>query len=230
MGVYEKHKGSGEWWCRYSDAEGNIHREKAGTVTRAKKLYEKRRADVWMNKKLPHLVKQKVVTFGELVADAIAYSKANKKSWKDDEERLGLLVEWFGKLPADKLTSTDVEKKLTETATERTWAPATMNKYRAALSLAYRLAIKAGKVTSNPAKGVTHQRENNQVVRWLTDDEEKRLKAAIKKPERWAAVLFSINTGMRAGEQWGLGWDDINLQTKKLRYQLLRTAPYDTCH
>jgi site-specific recombinase XerD len=214
MGVYEKQKGSGEWWCRYSDAEGNIHREKAGTITRAKKLYEKRKADVWMNKKLPHLIKRKATTFAELAAAALEYSKANKRSWKDDEERLGLLEEWFGKLPAENVTSPAVEKKLLEAAKDRGWKPATPNRYRATLSLAYKLGIKAGTVTSNPAKGVTHQREDNQVVRWLTDDEEKRLKAAIKKPERLAALLFSLNTGMRAGEQWGLTWDRINLQTK----------------
>ena len=34
-GIYEREKGSGIWWIRYSDSTGRIRREKAGTESAA---------------------------------------------------------------------------------------------------------------------------------------------------------------------------------------------------
>jgi len=77
--------------------------------------------------------------------------------------------------------------------------------------LTYRLGLENGRIITNPVRLVRRLREDNHVVRYLTVEEEQRLKAVIepKHPERWAAVLFALNTGLRAGEQWGLTWSDL---------------------
>jgi hypothetical protein len=63
------------------------------------------------------------------------------------------------------------------------------------------------KVTSNPARSVTHQREDNNRVQFLTVDEEKKLRKVIEA--KWAAHLpeldLAINTGLRKGGQYGRG-------------------------
>jgi integrase len=204
-GVYERVKGSGIYYARYR-VKGKLYREIAGTRTQATKLYKLRTAEALQGKLPPALRNMKAVTFGELAKSAIEWSKINKKSFQDDVERLGLVVKWFGSHPADSITSEDVEKRIQQEAIARKWKPATCNRYRTVMSLAYRVA----KVKVNPAREVTHLKEENQVERYLSDEEERRLKAVIKRPERWAAVLFSLNTGMRASEQAGLTWSAIN--------------------
>jgi hypothetical protein len=44
------------------------------------------------------------------------------------------------------------------------------------MSLSYRLSILNRKATSNPARSVTHRRENNNRVRFLPEEEEKKLR------------------------------------------------------
>lgn len=50
-------------------------------------------------------------------------------------------------------------------------------------------------------------------IRWLTKDELAALKAAClaHDPELWPLVVFSLLTGLRAREQWGLTWQKVIL-------------------
>jgi hypothetical protein len=48
------------------------------------------------------------------------------------------------------------------------------------MSLCYRLGILNRKVTSNPTLSVTHRRENNNRIRFLTEEEEKKLRKVIE--------------------------------------------------
>ena len=74
------------------------------------------------------------------------------------------------------------------------------------------------KVTSNPARSVTHQREDNNRVRFLTADEEKKLRKVIEA--KWAAHLpefdLAISTGLRKGSQYGLTWDMVDWKGRML--------------
>jgi hypothetical protein len=74
------------------------------------------------------------------------------------------------------------------------------------MSLSYRLGIQNRKVTSNPARSVTHCREDNNRVRFLTVEEEKKLRKVIEG--KWASHMLdlnlAINTGLHKGSQYGL--------------------------
>ena len=52
-GIYEKVKGSGIWWIRWTDAEGRKRREKAGSHGVAEKLLVNRQAEKLKGVKLP---------------------------------------------------------------------------------------------------------------------------------------------------------------------------------
>jgi hypothetical protein len=45
-GLFERPKGSGVWWVRYADESGRIHRERVGSKSLARKVYQKRKAEV----------------------------------------------------------------------------------------------------------------------------------------------------------------------------------------
>ena len=78
-GVFEKVADSGVWWIVYFDRFGKRRREKAGSKSVAIKLYGKRKQQVLERKKLPELFRKPSVNFGQLVEDALAYSKRHKR-------------------------------------------------------------------------------------------------------------------------------------------------------
>lgn len=95
-------------------------------------------------------------------------------------------------------------------------AAATVNRYHAALSALFTWAIKrrrAPKGWTNPCHQVERAREENGVVRFLSDEERTRLLAACRQskwPRLYLLVLMGITTGARRGELLSLRWSDID--------------------
>jgi site-specific recombinase XerD len=217
-GIYEKTPESGVWWVRYADAMGKIRREKAGTKSTALILYRKRKTEILQGKKLPENLRSPVVSFAELASDALAYSRIHKRTYTDDVNRMENLLNRFRGQAADSITPQELEQHLAQTAQERCWAPATVNRYRALVSLVFRLGIESGKVKENPARHVKHRHENNARVRWLSAEEEVRLRAAISAtcPEHIPELDLALNTGLRLGELYQLDWENVNFARRVL--------------
>ncbi len=97
-------------------------------------------------------------------------------------------------------------------------APATVNRMRAFLSSVFRYAIKQrGYLTENPVRQVPSLTENNKRVRYLSDDERKRLLAACRASDwdkLYLLVLLAITTGARLGELLGLHWHEIDFTSR----------------
>src|SRR5229473_6702361 len=217
-GIFEKQPGTGIWWICYFDQFGKKRREKAGTKSVAIKLYGKRKQQVLEGKKLPENFRKPSVKFSQLLDDALAYSKRNKRSYKTDVPRFASLDEWFGSHPAEELAPKEIENTLARAADKKKWAPSTFNHYRSLMSLSYRLGILNRKVTCNPARSVTHRREGNNRVRFLTEEEEKKLRKVIeaKWPLHFPELDLAINTGLRKGSQYSLTWDMVDFRGRML--------------
>ena len=224
-GIYEKAPGSGVWWIRYSDATGRIRREKAGLKQTAETLYRKRKTEVLQGKKLPE-ARKRVVSFGELIDDSLVYSKAHKRSYQDDKWRFEKLRKHFGDRPADGIMPQDIERHLAAKIEDDKWAPATANRCRALLSLAFRLGIRNGKVSANPARLVRAYRVNNTRVRWLTTEEEMRLREVLqeKYPEHLPELDLALHTGLRRGEMYKARWEDVNFEQRLLKVPLSKNG------
>ena len=176
-GIFERVPGSEVWWIRHADSTGRIRREKAGTKGAAIKLYQKRKTEALQGKKLPESLRTPMVSFAELAHDALVYSKTHKRTYEDDLFRMPRLLAAFRERAADSITPQDLERHLVQTAEEGDWAPATVNRYRALVSLIFRLGIENGKVKQNPARLVKPRQVNNTRTRWLSPEEEVRLRA-----------------------------------------------------
>jgi site-specific recombinase XerD len=211
-GVFERKPG--EYWICYFDARGRKRREKAGTWAAARDLYIKRKNEALIGKKLPETLRRRAVTFAEIAKDALAYSKQHKRDYRHDKGRMETLLAWFREYPAEGITASDIERRFQQGE----WSPATCNRFRALLSLTYRLAIRSGKVTQNPARLVTHRLEDNARVRFLSADEETALRNAIlsRCPEQLPEFELALHTGMRVSEQYGLTWADVSLARRLL--------------
>jgi len=213
-GIFEKVPGSGAWWIRYADAMGRYRREKAGTKSTAIALYRKRKTDALERRKLPDKLRSAPFLFREIALDALAWSDEHKRSARNDHFRMRKLIEWCGDKPVDSLLPQEFEQHFRG----ESWSPATWNRYRALLSLTYRLAIRAGKVKENPARLVSRKTEHNERVRFLAVEEEKKLRAAIleKSPQRLPEFELALHTGMRLSEQYGARWEDMDFEHRVL--------------
>jgi len=98
------------------------------------------------------------------------------------------------------------------------WAPATKNRYKSVFSKAFKIALADGKVSSNPARLVQQRPENNARLRFLSDDEEKAIRAVILKrcPRHMEELDIALNTGMRKGEQYSLEWPEVSFKRKRI--------------
>lgn len=213
-GVFERKPG--EWWIRFTDAQGLFRREKAGTKGMAIDLYRKRKTEALEGKKLPERLRRATVTFAEVSKDALTYSKAHKAatSYRCDTGRMEVLLGWFREYPAESITAQDIERQFQK----QEWKPATCNRYRALLSLIYRLAIRNGKAKGNPARLVPHRLEDNARIRFLSAIEETELRKAIesKCPEHVPEFLLALHTGLRLSEQYGLRWEGVSVPLRVL--------------
>jgi integrase len=108
--------------------------------------------------------------------------------------------------------------KLTNSSTPRgsSRSPATVNRYLAALSHVYTIAVKEwGWIEDNPLRKVTKMKEPRGRVRFLSDEERTRLLGACKSSEShnlYIAVVLALSTGGRRMEILGLHWNDIDIK------------------
>lgn len=97
-------------------------------------------------------------------------------------------------------------------------APATVNRYSAALASVLTWAVRrriAPKGWVHPCRAVQRRPEQNEKTRFLTRDERERLLAACrasKWPRLYLLVLLALTTGARKGELLGLTWGDVDLE------------------
>lgn len=217
-GVYEKIPCSKIYWIRFADSTGKIRREKAGSLSSANSLLAKRKTETLQGRKLPETLRIRQIRFEELADDALEYSKANnaKDSYRVDKGRMKVLKKEFGSRVADSITPQEIDRWMAGTLSKR--APATVNRYKALLSLTYRLGIANRKTTTNPARLIRQRTENNARIRWLRSDEENRLRTTLgeKYPLRLVELDIALNTGMRQGEQYSLAWDNVDFDLRIL--------------
>lgn len=97
------------------------------------------------------------------------------------------------------------------------YAPATINRFGAALGAVFGWAIKrriAPKGWANPCKDLERLPEHNERVRFLSEAECKALLHECKRsawPKLYALALLAVTTAARRGELEGLRWQDVDL-------------------
>jgi integrase len=230
-GIFQKIPG-GKWWIRYV-ANGKYHRESVGSYTAAETLLKKRHGDAVSQRKMPDTIRKRVVTFGELLEDALAWSREHKLSWRDDESLAVLLREWWGDHDAASLTAQEIQAQLSHAARTRKWGASTFNHYRSFLMLCFREGRLAGKVTVNPPRDVRHQKEDNSRVRYLNQfeplpteipylkphtTEASRLRAVIEHdyPSHLREFEPGLASGIRKGNLYGLTWTMIDWNNRMI--------------
>jgi len=215
-GLFERPKGSGVWWIRYTDEEGQEHREKVGPKELARSIYQQRKTEIRLQKFDPDRVTRKKRW---TVAKMLAHYREQRKvlgprNQAEDQRYVDYWTERFGKLELDQLTPAHLERWRVERTKEGV-KPATINRALTYLKAYYNLA--ASHCKRNPVSELKPLAENNERTRYLDPETEfPRLKEALEG-ESWDIVEFSLFTGMRRGEQFGIEWANVDLTADVVR-------------
>jgi site-specific recombinase XerD len=216
-GVFEKVPGSGIWWIRYK-VQGVTHREKVGRRGDAVDLYKLRKADIIRGAKLPANMKNKGVKFQVIGKQALDwYIEHGRKDVKNFRIRMNIILKDFGERVADEIKPSEIDDWLKK----HDWSPATKNRYKNVFGRTFKNALADGKVTSNPARLVEQRTESNGRIRFLSDEEEPKLRKAINKrcPNHMGEFDIALNTGMRKSEQYTTEWAQISFKRKRVKLE-----------
>jgi site-specific recombinase XerD len=220
-GVFERVKGSNIWWIRYTNERGKRITSKVGTFAAAVHVYEQRTAAIRLGVLLPHSPRRGV-KFSDLVTDASKFAEKHHRASKDFKQRANLAVEAFGDRAAESITTRDLQDWIDEMAEEREWTGGTRNRFKSTLSTVFREGMRAGKINVNPARLIRRSKESLGRVRFLSYDEEAKLRKAIAAtlPGRikdegesaFAQLDIALHTGMRKSEQFSATWNQVDLE------------------
>lgn len=202
-GVYEREKKSGIWWIRYTDVNGAKRRETVGRRSDAITLLSKRKTEKLQHAKLPETTGRSIA-FGELLDDALEHSAAENGERSTHELKLKvarLRPEW-GDRRVRNITRQDIVRWLQTEKSQRNWTPATTNRWQACFSLVFRVGLENQKIGINPASRIRRKTENNQRTRFLSMDEETRVRSVLasRYPTCLPTFLLSLHTGLRVSE------------------------------
>lgn len=110
--------------------------------------------------------------------------------------------------------------RITEALASLTCSPPTKNRYFAALSHAFTVAVNHWEwLESSPTRKIRKHKENKPRARFLSPAERQRLLVVCKEsrnPLLYPAVVVALSTGMRQGEQFGLTWDQVDLKRGRI--------------
>ena len=223
--IHERPAGSGFFWIDYR-ANGRRHREKFRGRAAALEALDLRRRQIREGTfTSPQNRRAKPLTFRELALEALQHKRKriSARSFETDRIRLEVVLKRIGALAMQDLTPARLAQLFLDLgdhgAQGQELAGGTLNRYRALISGIFRWAISVGKLNRNPLADLPRYEESEGRVRYLRDDEERRLRSVIQVDckEREPELDLAIATGMRLGEQFTLRWADVDRENRVAR-------------
>jgi integrase len=158
--------------------------------------------------------KQSQLLLSELVKEYLLNGYTGTRL-KDQSYRLDFWVNNLGSKQIEDITRIEISYLLS-TLSPRL-SNATVNRYKAAISVIFTYACRYFNLQDNPALHIPSLPENNERIRFLSEAERTRLFKACRAShwdKLYLIVLLAITTGARKGELTKLRWNDIDFDRR----------------
>lgn len=222
--------GGKTFYLRQTDDHGRqklhkLARAEDITVTDARQLADQLRRQLIMGEdpKQAKADKKNVPTFSEFAAKQyVPHAQTYKKSVETDVSILNNhLLPVLGKKRLDEITHEDV-KRVIEKRIEKGDAPASANRTLILARYMFNQALKwkVPGVSENPASDVEMLHVNNQIERYLNDEETATLYAEVTKSRNKtlkSIIAALILTGARKSEVLNAEWSEIDFERRSWR-------------
>jgi integrase len=205
LGIIEDPRRPGKLYLRIWH-QGHKYNRRIQSVSQGRRLYHEIKAAIARGE-WPPKPKPKTVLFDELLDDYREAKRLDGRSVMASGIGYRRLLERFGGRRADEIAAVEVDTWRREL--ETTMAPASVNLHLCLLRAILRHGLRSKKLPAAALPEIDGLKTNNQRVRYLTEDEENRLGAALPAWLKPLAVV-AIHTGMRRGELLKLLWDDVD--------------------
>lgn len=215
-GVFERPKSSGVWWIRYVGLDGKLHREKVGRRSAAIAAYQKRQTEKREGRFFPETIgRAGGLRLAAAIADFLA--RRERAAGPDYRRYQTLWLDRLGDRPLSSITPAEIERIAAERRRGKLKG-SSVNRELTFLRAVFNLAIADGKL--NRANPVTRKVFVSEDLfgreRWLSDDEEERLRAQLD-PADWTVVEVALQTGFRRGVVFALRWDQVDFENGHAR-------------
>lgn len=137
------------------------------------------------------------------------YVETNCKDKGHIKSKINTIISYFGgNKPIQDIKTSDIELFRKFLIDKKQLKNSTVNRYISLLSKAFNLAIADKLISSNPCK-VKKLKEDNEITRYLTTEEEERLFNEL--PEHLKPIVITaLQTGLRRSNLLNLKWEQID--------------------
>ena len=209
-------KKNGKYYCRFqvNGERYNKACKNCKTINEAR-LFEAELIKEITKKQNDNVIIDQNVPLDKLMEHFLNYSYLNKKSYKQDVYRSKIILKYFGKKrDINTIKAYDIEQ-FKGYLIQNICGKITANRYLENLSKMFNIAIENEWLNKNPIKKNVKFRLKNYTVRYLTQEEEKRLFKHLKGYLRYM-VIIALNTGLREWNILNLKWENINIEFKTI--------------
>lgn len=195
------------YWCRWQ-ISGKEIRETTGSEDKAKaqEYHDRRRAELWRTVKIGE---KPIETWEEAALQWVEEHAQFKRSFKDDQQRLGWLTAKLAGRQITSITTDDMLKIRSELI--KTRSTSTVNRYLSVISSILVYAFKKGKLPSVPS--IPKMEEGAGRFLYLTQEQADDLIGEL--PTHLAAMTrFALATGLRRANVTGMEWRNIDINRR----------------
>lgn len=204
-------------------ANGRRKREKIGpSQALAETVLRKRKVEIAEGKFLD-IRREEHVKFNDFADQYLEVHSKQNRSYYTDCKNMDVLKRFFGGKDMQGITALDVQRFKIERSGEV--SVATTNRALALLKSMFNRAVEWKKLAENPCHTVKFFKENNQRLRYLEQEDMKKL-LDNSKGYLHAIVITALFTGMRKSEILGIKWKDCDFNRGLIR--LTRTKNNET--
>ena len=147
----------------------------------------------------------------------LPHAQQKKRTWKNDADMHRLqLKDRFGATPINAITQQAVQQFHNQLR-EGGMAPATADHHLKLLRCALNLAVDWEMLDKNPAAKVKQFNADNQIERYLSEDELRKLLGVLSAHDNrpvCCVILWLLSTGARVSEALSANWSDIDRDRK----------------